>query len=102
MRKLLLFQHVSHHIKQSTISSFSKTIVLRSIGSSNLMLNSILLTESFELIGVILTTTISSKDLQSLATLILNLHSEFLELSKHLMFEFYQGYPCHSSEFIYK
>ncbi|KAK2431446.1 hypothetical protein QL285_029670 [Trifolium repens] len=102
MRKLLLFQHASHHIKQSTISSFSKTIVLRSVRSSNLMLNSILLTESFKLIGIKLTTTIRSENLQLLTALLLSFHLELLKLSKHLMFVIYQGYPCHSSKFIYK
>ena len=66
------------------------------------MLNSILLTELLELFGVILTSTVSSKNLQLLTTLILSLHSELLEFIKHLVFKLNKGYPCHSCEFINK
>src|SRR4051812_9476082 len=102
MRKLLLFKHTSRHIKQSMISTFNKTIVLRSIRSSNLMLNSIIITELMEFCRVILASTIRSENLYLLTTLLLSLHLELLEFCEHLSLKLDKCYPRHSCELIHK
>src|SRR3954465_556281 len=102
MRKLFLFKHTSRHIKQSTISTFSKTIMLRRIRSSNFMLNSIIITELLEFCRVILASTIRYENLYLLTTLLLSLHLELLEFCKHLILKLNESYPRHSCELIHK
>ena len=100
MRQVFFLQHTSDHVQNGPILPFCNTVLLRCIPRCKLLLYAILSAETQKVFGDLLSTSICSKHLDIIPTLLLNKSFEVVEFLKHFTLLFQHIHPCISGVII--